>query len=227
MEDVDVHPPLTGTVLARRPLVVARMAFALLGFSALVTEVATLVARGRFVPANFFSFFTVESNMMAVGTLLVGSIAAATGFTSRRLDVVRGAVALYMTAVLLLFVVLLSNRPANELTAVPWDNTVLHYIMPVAVLLDWLLSGRAVAVGFRQALPWLAVPLAYAVYTLVRGSLVGFYPYPFFNPSLHGYPGVLLTCLAIGLFLTALTFVVAAGPGWVRRARPLLPPKPA
>ena len=152
MEALDQHRPRTEALLARGPLVVARMAFALLGFSAIVTEIATLVARGRFVPANFFSYFTIESNAMAVVSLLVGSVAAATGFTSRRLDVVRGAVALYMTTVVLVFAVLLSNRPADELTAVPWDNTVLHYVMPVAVLLDWLLSERAAAVRFRQAL---------------------------------------------------------------------------
>ncbi len=218
MAVLDQDLPRTEAVLARGPLVVARMAFALLGFSAIVTEIATLVARGRFVPANFFSYFTIESNAMAVVSLLVGSVAAATGFTSRRLDVVRGAVALYMTAVGLLFAVLLSNRPANELTAVPWDNLVLHYIMPIAVLLDWLLSERAAAVRFRQALLWLAVPMAYAVYTLVRGPLANFYPYPFMDPILNGYPAVLLTCLVIGVVLGALAFVVAAGPGWVRSA---------
>lgn len=223
MESVEQYQPRTGALLGRGPLVVGRMVFALLGFSALVTEVATLVARGRFMPANFFSYFTVESNVMAVVSLVVGSIAAATGFTSRRLDVARGAVALYMTTVVLVFVVLLSNRPADELTAVPWDNTVLHYIMPVVVLLDWLLSGRAAAVGYRLALLWLAVPLVYAVYTLVRGPLSGFYPYPFMDPALHGYSGVLLTCLVLGVVLAVLAVVVAAGPRWVRPARPGLP----
>jgi hypothetical protein len=160
---------------------------------------------------------------MAVVSLVVGSIAAATGFTSRRLDVARGAVALYMTTVVLVFVTLLSNRPADELTAVPWDNTVLHHIMPVVVLVDWLLSGRTAAVGYRLALLWLAVPLAYALYTLVRGPLAGFYPYPFMDPALHGYPTVLLTCLVLGVVLAVLAIVVAAGPRWVRPARPGLP----
>lgn len=202
---------------------VARTAFALLGFSAIVTEIATLGARGRFVPANFFSYFTIESNTLAVISLLVGGTAAAAGLTNRRLDVARGAVALYMTAVALVFIVLLSDRPASELTAVPWDNTVLHYLMPVVVLLDWLLSGRAAAVPFRQALLWLAVPLAYVVYSLVRGSVVDWYPYPFLNPTVHGYPGVLVTCVVLGLVLIVLTWLIATAPGWVRPARRGLP----
>ena len=220
MEGLEQDQPATGALLGRVPLVVGRIVFALLGFSALVTEVATLVARGRFVPANFFSYFTVESNVMAVVSLVVGSIAAASGFTSRRLDVARGAVALYMTTVVLVFVVLLSNRPVDELTAVPWDNTVLHYIMPIVVLVDWLLSGRAAAVGYRLALLWLAVPLVYAVYTLIRGPLSGFYPYPFMDPALHGYPGVLLTCVVLGVVLAVLAVAVGAGPRWIRPARP-------
>ncbi len=222
---MDGHTHQTDALRARWPLVAARTAFALLGSSAIVTEIATLVARGRFVPANFFSYFTIESNTLAVVSLLVGSTAAAAGVTSRRLDVARGAVALYMTTVALVFIVLLSDRPASELTAVPWDNTVLHHLMPVVVLLDWLLSGRAAAVRFRQALLWLAVPLAYVVYSLVRGSVVDWYPYPypFLDPGVHGYPGVLLTCVVLGLVLVVLTWVVAAGPGWVRPARRGLP----
>lgn len=46
VEELDERSPRTNALLARGPLVVARMAFALLGFSALVTEIATLVARG-------------------------------------------------------------------------------------------------------------------------------------------------------------------------------------
>lgn len=223
MDDVDGPAHQARGLRARWPLVVARTMFALLGFSAIVTEIATLVARGRFVPGNFFSYFTVESNTLAVLSLLAGGAAAAAGLTSRRLDIARGAVALYMSTVALVFIVLLSNRPTAELTAVPWDNTVLHYLMPVVVVLDWLLSGRAAAVRFRQALLWLAVPLAYVVYSLVRGSIVGWYPYAFLNPTVHGYPGVLFTCVVLGLVLVVLTCLIAAGPRWVRPARHALP----
>ena len=56
------------------------------------------------------------------------------------------------------------------------------------------------------------------MYTLARGPLANFYPYPFMDPTLNGYPGVLLTCLVLGLVLGGLAFMVAAGPGWVRPA---------
>lgn len=51
---------------ARYPQAALRVAVALLGFSAVVTEVATLHERGVFRANNFFSFFTIEGNLFAV-----------------------------------------------------------------------------------------------------------------------------------------------------------------
>ena len=173
------------------------------------------MARGVFAPANFFSYFTIESSALAVVSLVLGGLAAATGNHPRGLALFRGAVALYTTTVALVFIVLLSNRPAEELTAVPWDNTVLHYLMPAAVLLDWVLSGRSAAVPYRRALGWLAVPAAYLLHSLVRGPIAGWYPYPFLDPALRGYAGVAATSAVIAVVLAALAGVVARAPRWV------------
>ena len=201
-----------------RLVVIARTLLALLGFSALVTEIATLVAAGHFVPGNFFSFFTVESNALAVLSLLLSSFATAAGRSPERLRLFRGAVTLYMTTTLLVFIVLLSGLPAAQLTAVPWDNTVLHYIMPVVIILDWLLLDRGEAIAVRQALLWLVFPLLYLVYSLVRGAIVGWYPYPFLNAAEHGYLRVVGTSVVIAAVLVALTALIAGAARWTPRA---------
>lgn len=198
-----------------RPVPFAKVLFAFLGFSALVTEIATLVAQNRFVAGDFFSYFTVESNTLAVISLVLSGFAAATGRGSRGLEIYRGAVAFFMTTVILIFIVLLSGYPASELTAVPWDNTVLHYVMPIAVILDWLLVNRRDRIPLRTALTWLLVPLAYLVYSLLRGAAVGWYPYPFMNPSEHGYLGVAVTSVVIAVVLVPIAGVVAAAPRWI------------
>lgn len=197
-----------------RYLSLARVGLALLGFSALVTEVATLVAQHRFAAVNFFSFFTVEANTLAVISLLRSSYAMAAGRSTARLDFFRGAVALYMTTTILVFIVLLSNLPAAELTAVPWDNTVLHYIMPIVIILDWIFAQRTAPIPFRRALLWLLFPLAYLVYSLVRGPIVHWYPYPFMNPDHNGYIPVLVTSIVIAAVLTAIDWVVSTAPRW-------------
>lgn len=200
----------------RRSLVLGKTLFAFLGFSALVTEVATLVARHRFAAANFFSYFTVEANTLAVISLMVSAFAVATRMSRRGLVLFRGAVALYMTTTILIFIVLLSGYPSSELTAVPWDNTVLHYIMPIAVILDWLVAGRVQPIRYSSALTWLLFPAGYLVYSLIRGPIAHWYPYPFMNPATHGYLGVLLTSVVIAVVLAAITVAIASVPRWQR-----------
>jgi hypothetical protein len=216
-------------------VVAAKMAFAFLGFSALVTEIATLVARHRFEAGNFFSYFTVEANTLAIVSLLassfveantlavlslvLSSLALAAGRRSDRLDFFRGAVTLYMTTTILVFIVLLSGYSSEELTAVPWDNTVLHYIMPIVVIVDWLVASRVRAIAFRRSMIWLGFPLVYLGYSLVRGPIADWYPYPFMDPAHHGYIGVIITSVVIAVVLTAITWVIATAPRWAAVAR--------
>jgi hypothetical protein len=197
-------------------IIAVKTLLAFLGFSAIVTEIATLVSVHHFVGGNFFSYFTVESNALAVISLVFSSIALAAGRTSERLEFFRGAVTLYMTTTILIFIVLLSGYPASELTAVPWDNTVLHYIMPLVIIVDWLVVNRRRAIQYRRALLWLSYPLLYLVYSLIRGPIVGWYPYPFMDASLHGYLPVVLTSVVIAVVLAAITAVIAGAPAWVR-----------
>ena len=61
----------------------------------------------------------------------------------------------------------------------------------------------------RIGLAWLLYPLAYLVYTLIRGAEVDWYPFPFLDVSQHGYGGVLLNCagMLIGFVAAAAAFV--------------------
>jgi len=56
-------------------------------------------------------------------------------------------------------------------------------------------------------------PLAYLVYSLVRGPIVGWYPYPFLDPGkVGGYPGVALYAVGITLgFFLFVWLIVALG----------------
>lgn len=178
-------------------LVGYRLFFGLLGFSALVTEVATLVERGKFVPANFFSYFTIEANSFAVVVLLLSAFALYGGSKRKSIPLLRGASTLFMIIVGVVFSVLLSGLENVEFTAVPWDNIVLHYLMPIVVAADWFLDLPKTRIAFKKALVWITVPVAYVIYSLVRGPIADWYPYPFLNPGPHGYTPVVLTSLGL------------------------------
>jgi hypothetical protein len=170
----------------KKLLVGYRLLFGLLGLSAIITEITTLVGRDRFSPANFFSYFTVETNIVVAVVLLLSAAATVLG-KNAKLDALRSAVAAYILIVGVGFSVLLAGLENAEFTAVPWDNIVLHYIMPVAVLIDLIIDRPTRGQPFKQALIWLLFPVAYIAYSLIRGANVGWYPYPFLNPNLKGY----------------------------------------
>ena len=66
-----------------------------------------------------------------------------------------------------------------------WANQGLHSAVPLAYLLWWV-AFAAKDVTRRDLPKWLIYPAAYCVYALVRGSLTGFWPYPFLNNDTLG-----------------------------------------
>jgi hypothetical protein len=187
-----------------------RLIFGLLGFSALVTEIAVLVQRGTFDVTNFLSYFTVENNILVILALLLGAVGL-------RLDRFRSATTIYILIVGLGFSIFLSGLDGVEFTAIPWDNAVLHYIMPIVMTLDLLLDRPRRKTTFKQALAWLLFPIVYVVYSLVRGNLTGWYPYPFLNPA-NGMTALLLTVGGIVVLAVVLTWIVSRLSGAKRHA---------
>ena len=61
----------------------------------------------------------------------------------------------------------------------------------------------------RHALLWLAFPLAYLGFALVRGSIRHTYPYPFVDAGQLGYDGVAISALgfAVAFWLLGLIFI--------------------
>jgi hypothetical protein len=187
----------------RTVLIAARLFFALLTLAALATQLIVQIRRG-FNVVNFFSYFTNLSNLFAALVML----GAAASLIQRREttsseELVRGASVVGMVVVGIVFSVLLRDEDLGSL--MPWVNTTLHYIMPVVVLLDWLYQPPKANLALSKIQYWSIFPLIYLVYTLTRGAIVGWYPYPFLNPAnVGGVAGVLLYSLAIVLlFLVA------------------------
>jgi hypothetical protein len=193
-------------------LITYKVFFALLGLSAIAREIIVLVDRGTYNFINFWSYFTNQSNLFTAITLLVTAYMLLKGIRSKNWILFRGAVSLYMIITGVVFAVLLSGGDPNTLTAVPIDNTILHEIIPIALLLDWLLDPPTKRIGFKRALVWLAYPLTYVVLALIRGANGGFYPYPFLNPAEGGYGSVFVTVIGITLFVIVLTWIMTRLP---------------
>jgi hypothetical protein len=193
-----------------------RLLLGALTLAAIGWQLTIHVAAGYSV-VNFFSYFTNLSNLFTAAVLLRFAALSWSGRPPSPTDQqLRGMAVVYMTVVGIVFSILLRDVDLGTLR--PWINVLLHYVMPVAVVADWLLRPGPAP---RDARDWLlvpALPLGYLIYLLVRGDIVGWYPYPFLNPAAGGYGSVVLHVIAIMALFLATQWAVAASTRLLRRA---------
>jgi hypothetical protein len=171
------------------------------------------------VVVNFFSYFTIESNLLALAALVAAGL---WGLIRREeppwIAVLMAAATTFMAITGLVYNLLLRGLAPP---AVPWGNEILHLIGPLFLLVD-LFFGPP-----RRRLPWptvgiiIAFPIVWAAYTLIRGEhvvspLTGdpwWYPYPFLNHHLQGgYEVVIAYVIGIAAAFTLVAWgVVAVG----------------
>jgi ABC-type sugar transport system permease subunit len=187
-----------------------RIFFALLTLAAIIYQLFhSIDINPDFRVGNFFSFFTIESNIFAAVVLLAFGLNLVGSPPSRTAELVRGAAVLYMVTTGIVYGLLLSGYTDELQTATPWVNNVVHRIFPVVLLADWLIRPPAVRFSFREALVWLTFPIAYLVYSLIRGPIVDWYPYPFLDPDeAGGYAGVAAVAIAIAVGAIVMTWLV-------------------
>jgi hypothetical protein len=190
-----------------------RVAFGVLGIVALVWIPARNSGAAGFSIGNYLSYFTIESNILGVVVLLVGGLLDP---GDRRWQLVRGAAALYMLITGVVYAVLLAN--IDVMLSDEWINDVLHRVLPVVLVADWMLIPARLGVGWRVVGGWLLFPAVYGVYSLIRGPIVDWYPYPFLDPREQGYPSMLIG-LVILVVVFALLAVAVAGLGALRGRR--------
>lgn len=170
------------------------------------------VAEAISTTVNFFSFFTILTNTIAAAALMVPVLAPRSGvgaFLER--PTVRTAIAGYVVVVGVVYYVLLvglSHRVGWPL----FFEHMLHAVTPPLFVLDWLLFVDKRAVDWRVGLRALAYPLGYVGYTLARGAMTGWYPYPFLDVGDLGYAQVAVNIAGlIAAYLVLEAVLVALG----------------
>lgn len=88
----------------------------------------------------------------------------------------------------------------------------LHNVSPIMCVVGWLWFGPRGQVSWAAVRWALAFPVVWGVVTLVRGHVVGFYPYPFTDPGDSGYVKVAINLLIIGLVFVSLAAAARARP---------------
>lgn len=206
---------MKGTYPKNKVLVIA---LAALGwFSVLLQLYITLhstILNGTGVAGGFVSYlgyFTILTNLLVCAALtipLVAPASAAGRFFSR--SAVTAGVATSIVFVSLAYHVLLRNawNPQGlQLVA----DVLLHYAMPVLYLIYWWFNFPKGALRWTYPLYWSLYPTVYLIYALIRGRIIGSYPYRFIDPLAIGYgrtminaAGLLVVFIVLGVILVAL-----------------------
>jgi hypothetical protein len=155
---------------------------------------------------NFFGYFTIQSNLIIAVALAVTLVAAA---RRKRADlavsVLRGATTVYIATTGIVYNTLLTG--ANVSASVPWSNDVVHKIIPVYAVLDWLLFSDRARLLLRHVWWFLLYPAVWTTVVLVRGATDGWVPYPFLDPA-QGYGVVAIYVVGIAVSITLLGILV-------------------
>jgi hypothetical protein len=196
-----------------------KVVFAALIAAAIIGQLKHSLLQPDFSIVNFFSYFTIQSNLFAAVMFL---ISADLLFWKRKRDheheMLRGAATLYMVTTGIIYGLLLSNQKVQ--ITLPWVNDILHRILPLVVLADWLYDKPVQKITPKQSLLWLVYPVLYLIYSLIHGPLAhNWYPYPFINVSEHGYFTVFANSLVIALAIAGLAQILIRLPKLVKPAR--------
>ena len=198
----------------RKSIAVARVVFAVLALVAIVSQFTRSFDDPFLGASNFPFLFTYQSNFLAALVLLAGAWRLwEAQQDTLRWDLVRGAVVTWMATTGIVHAVLPTS--ANDTGIVynyPWATDVLHIVMPLVLLADWLLVPPRHRLTFKHALLWTVYPLVFAGFSLLRGPFVEWYPYPFLDPRENGWTSVSLYVVAIAVgFLLFSWLVVSIG----------------
>ena len=204
--------------MGRTLLALTRIAFGLLILAALIWMIKVLIDEGQFNPLNFFTFFTILSNLLAMGVLLEGGRRMLTGAPPVP-DMIRGAAVVYMTVTYIVFAILLRDLQEELQTHVAWVDSVFHRLAPIVLMIGWVVDPPRERISFRRSLWWLSFPLVWVIFTMIRGAVDGRYPYPFLDPANGGYGTVLVYVVAITALFVLVGWVVAAGGSALRAGR--------
>jgi hypothetical protein len=161
---------------------------------------------------NFFSYFTILSNALSAIVLLIG---AGFCFRMRRdpawYNLLLGSVVTYMATTGVVYNLLLRGIQLDQGHTLGWSNEVLHLIAPIYLVVVWIVTPGKSRLEWRQVWGIIAFPLVWTVYTMIRGSIVGWYPYPFLNPAQPGGVGaVIVYIIAIAGFIGLMGCAVIA-----------------
>lgn len=196
----------------RRVFGVVRVLVACTGIVALAGDFNYSFGSNPLSIGNFFSYFTVQSAIIAVIVFIIGAVYALRDKADPLwLDMVRVLATAWVIVSGIVFAFILIEGSSRGIPVwAPWSSQLMHFWIPAYAVIDWLVApGRKV--------PWkttgfvLVFPLLWVIFTMFRGAIVYWYPYFFLDPALVEIPFefALYLVAVIGVFCAVAALLIA------------------
>jgi hypothetical protein len=184
-----------------------------------------LTATGPATVTGLLPYFTIQSNV-AYGAF-AGWAAYRTWLGEEPIrHALKGAVTLYIVITGVVYHTLLANPDSpfwvGEIHRTPAEaigNQLLHTVVPLLAVFDWLAFDVRGRYRWQYAALWLAFPLGYLVFALLRGLVVDTYPYPFLDVHELGYRGVTISAVGLGVAFWLLGLLLVGADRVIARGR--------
>mgnify|MGYP003365646094 FL=1 len=190
---------------------------AILGWSGLAIQLELVLFARWMSGANvvgglvsYFSFFTILTNTLAACVLTCAAgTRTSKGRTFFLQPWVSSGIAVSIIVVGAAYSLLLRQLWQPE--GLQWlANEILHDVMPVLFALYWWFCVPKGGLRVSHIGVWMLYPVLYFAYILLRGHLLGVYPYPFIDVEKLGYGqafinagGILAGFVAVALAVVA------------------------
>lgn len=165
---------------------------------------------------DHFSYFTIWSNLLAA--VIFTMLAINPDRTSSLFRVLRLDAIVMMIVTGIVYNVLL-NTGGHE----GWDfwaNGIQHTWGPILVFVVFVIAGPRGWITSSTIFASLILPILWLAYALIRGSVIGAYPYDFLDVNSQGMASVLMFVLQIIIFAIILGYVLMLIDWLMRKAFP-------
>lgn len=147
--------------------------------------------------SNVISYFTIQSN------ILVALVTGYFFFYGRKFTKFENLITfgtlinIFITGVVYTLILAGVWEPKGLLFIA---NALLHYSTPLLFTMYFFLLMPKKELSYKIPRYWFLYPVLYFVYTLIRGSITGFYPYPFIDASKLTTWELIVNAIAMGVF---------------------------
>jgi len=188
--------------LSSKTVLIYRIIFAGLSWFTIITGwfISSIASGNPLIWLVGFRYYTMQTNLMVTiwFTLAIFWYNKPESL-EKIMGPLKGAFTLYITTTFIFFAILLqiSYQPTGWAA---FSNIILHYITPIAFIVDWIFTETKVKYKWNYIPYWTIYPIGYLVFSLIHGIFTGDYLYLFLDIS------------RLGLFyIVSISFLVGVG----------------